>query len=65
MFVIDSEYYLKVKLTSLKNKKYSREVSMMKAIGWGCWYHLGSMAFGSFVIAVVEMIRIVFEYIVK
>ena len=26
-------------------------------------YHLGSIAFGSFIIAVVQMIRIVLEYI--
>jgi len=37
----------------------------MKATGWGFWYHNGSIAFGSFVIAVVTMIRVVFEYIVK
>jgi solute carrier family 44 (choline transporter-like protein), member 2/4/5 len=41
------------------------EVSMIKAIGWGTYYHLGSIAFGSFLIAVITMIRVVFEYIVK
>lgn len=29
------------------------------------WYHLGSVAFGSFCIAVITMIRIVFEYLAK
>jgi len=38
------------------------EVSMMKAVGWGCWYHCGSIAFGSFLIALVTLIRIIFEY---
>jgi len=41
------------------------EVSMLKAMHWGTWYHCGSIAFGSFVIALVTMIRVVFEYIVK
>ena len=40
-------------------------VSMFTAIGWGCWYHLGSIAFGSFLIALITMIRVVFEYLVK
>jgi len=41
------------------------DVSLCRAIGWGMWYHLGSIAFGSFIIAVVTMIRVIFEYIVK
>lgn len=41
------------------------EVSILKAIGWGMWYHLGSVAFGSFCIALITMIRIVFEYLAK
>lgn len=40
-------------------------VSVFKAFTWGCWYHLGSLAFGSFLIALITMIRVVFEYIVK
>ena len=35
---------------------------MIKATKWLFRYHLGSIAFGSFVIAVCQMIRIVFEY---
>lgn len=38
------------------------EVSLLKAISWGMWYHCGSIAFGSFIIAVVTMIRVIFEY---
>jgi len=40
------------------------EVSLFKAIGWGMWYHCGSIAFGSFLIALITFIRIIFEYIV-
>jgi len=35
---------------------------MFRAMFWGLWYHLGSIAFGSFIIAVITMIRVVFEY---
>jgi hypothetical protein len=38
-------------------------VSLIKAIHWGTWFHCGSIAFGSFCIAVITMIRIVFEYL--
>ena len=41
------------------------EVSLFKAMGWALWYHLGSIAFGSFLIALITFIRVVFEYIVK
>ena len=36
---------------------------MIKAIHWGTWYHCGSVAFGAFCIAVITMIRVVFEYL--
>lgn len=39
--------------------------SVLTAMKWGTWHHCGSIAFGSFIIAVVTMIRVVFEYIVK
>lgn len=39
------------------------EVSIIKAIHWGTWYHCGSISFGAFCIAVITMIRIVFEYL--
>jgi len=40
------------------------DASVIKAFGWATWYHCGSIAFGSFLIAVVQMIRIIFEYII-
>jgi hypothetical protein len=40
-------------------------VSISLALGWSVKYHLGSLAMGSFLIAVVTMIRVVFEYIAK
>jgi len=39
-------------------------VSVWKSFKWGIWWHCGSIAFGSFIIALITMIRIVFEYIV-
>lgn len=36
--------------------------SLTKGFYWVFRYHLGSIAFGSFLIAVVQMIRIIFEY---
>ena len=39
------------------------DVSVFKAFRWGIWYHCGSLAFGSFLIALVQMIRIIFNYI--
>lgn len=36
---------------------------MIKAIGWGTYWHCGTIAFGSFCIAVITMIRVVFEYL--
>lgn len=41
------------------------EVSMCMALRWGVWYHCGSIAFGAFLIAVITMIRVVFEYLAK
>jgi len=38
--------------------------SVCRSFKWGMWYHCGSIAFGSFLIALVTFIRIVFEYIV-
>jgi len=34
------------------------------AFKWGIRYHLGSLAFGSFLVAVVTMIRLAFEYFI-
>jgi len=37
----------------------------LKGISWGAWYHCGTISFGAFCIAVVTMIRVVFEYLAK
>jgi hypothetical protein len=39
--------------------------SIFKTIGWIFRYHMGSIAFGSFLIALVWFVRIIFEYINK
>lgn len=36
--------------------------TLIKSTKWLFRYHLGSIAFGSFVIAVCQMIRLIFEY---
>jgi len=41
------------------------EVSFLKALKWGLWNHMGSVAFGSFCIALITFIRIIFEYLAK
>ena len=38
--------------------------SVWMALKWAFRYHLGSLAFGSFLVAVITMIRVIFEYIV-
>lgn len=40
------------------------EVSVYMAFRWAMWYHVGSIAMGSFLIALIAFIRIIFEYIV-
>jgi choline transporter-like protein 2/4/5 len=40
-------------------------VSVLRAFKWGIWNHCGSIAFGSFLIALITFIRIVFEYLAK
>lgn len=39
-------------------------VSVLKGVKWAMWYHIGSIAMGSFLIAVITFIRIIFEYII-
>lgn len=39
-------------------------VSVLKSVKWAIWDHCGSIAFGSFIIAFVTMLRIIFEYLV-
>ena len=36
---------------------------MSKGFGWALWYNFGSLAFGSFILAVIWIIRLIFEYI--
>jgi len=43
----------------------AKSVSVCEAMCWGIWYHCGTVAFGSFLIAVVQLIRAIFEYIVN
>merc|ERR1719183_1169838 len=43
----------------------SKDVSVCEAMTWGIWYHCGTIAFGSFLIAVVQLIRAIFEYMAK
>ena len=38
------------------------QVSIMLAVNWAIFKHIGSLAMGSFLIAVVTMIKVVFEY---
>lgn len=38
--------------------------SVWMAMKWGIRYHLGSLAFGSFIVAVVTMLRLMFEYFI-
>jgi hypothetical protein len=40
------------------------EVSVCTAFKWAIWYHVGSIAMGSFLIALITFIRLVFEYII-
>jgi hypothetical protein len=39
--------------------------SVFSGFKWAFTYHMGSLAFGSFLIAVITFIRIVFEYFCK
>lgn len=40
-------------------------VSISLAFGWSFKYHLGSLAMGSMLIAIMTLIKVVFEYLVK
>lgn len=41
------------------------DASVLKAIKWVFRYHLGSIAFGALIIAIMQMIKLMFEYIRK
>lgn len=40
-----------------------RDVSVCRSFIWANWHHCGSLAFGSFLIAVVQLLRAIFEYL--
>lgn len=42
----------------------SAQAGVCVAFGWAFRYHLGSLAWGAFLVAVITMIRVIFEYIV-
>ena len=46
-----------------KNNDGDKEADISTALTWTYWYNVGSVAFGSLLIAIVQFIRIVFEYI--
>ena len=37
----------------------------MLGFKWGLWYHLGSLAWGSFLVACVDMIKTIFEFYIR
>jgi len=39
-------------------------VSFLKAFSGAMWFHCGSIAMGSFLIALITFIRVIFEYII-
>jgi hypothetical protein len=47
------------------NSDESPSVSVCKGVSWAFRYHLGSLAFGSLLIAIVTMIKVLFEYFAK
>ena len=51
-----STYYF----SSNKEKEGSSEVAL--AFKYAYMYHMGTLAFGSFIIALVEFVRVVFVY---
>lgn len=47
------------------NSDSGPSISVTKGIYWAFRYHLGSLAFGSLLIAITTMIKVLFEYFVK
>ena len=39
-------------------------ISIRKSLEWAMFYHLGSLSLGAFLVAVVTLIRVIFEYLV-
>ena len=49
---------------SSDDKDSTGKVSVWLSVKWAVSYHLGSLAIGAFLVAVITMIRLIFEYIV-
>ena len=43
----------------------ARHSGVLRSLCWGLVYHVGSLAFGAFLIAVIQMIKVIFEYLAK
>ena len=43
--------------------KSNNKTSIWTATKWGFFYHMGSIAMGAFLLAVVKMIKAIFEYV--
>jgi len=68
-FLISQQQFIIASMTSMwyfhgqgGNSDSTGSVSLLKAMKWGYFTHCGSIAFGSCIIAIVSMIRVVFEY---
>lgn len=44
--------------------EFRRTYSSSMAIKWAFKFHMGSMAMGSFLVSVVTIVRLLFEYII-
>lgn len=47
------------------NAETSGKASIMLGTKWGYRYHFGTMAIGSFLVALINIIKVIFEYMVK
>ena len=43
----------------------AKNVSIKMSLKWAMFYHLGSISFGAFLVAVVTLIRVILEYLVE
>lgn len=41
------------------------DASVCRGVKWGMWYHCGTVAFGAFIIALVTILKIIFEYFAR
>ena len=56
------QWYFSGQGQEMSDSPYS--TSVWRSFKWAAWYHCGSIAFGSFIIALITFIRIIFEYLV-